>query len=1037
MAAQHDDPEARAYWIALLADAVFTQVPRLRPATSSVPDVRRCNVVIAHDLSEAITALASRRSVPIHTILLAAHVLVLSQLAGQADVVTGCTHRDGPDEEETSPFRVNVDAHSWAALIGRVFEAEAGLRPFRPYPLTSINRDLQTTAPLFEGVFDFTSSDLPRRLQRDAEIDPVDGRVQPDFVLRAEFSHNADANDIALRLSYLGNLLDEDHIERIGAYYRRALELMTADVARPGAQSLLSDDETHRVSVLFNQTDTDQDFSRLAHRYVEDQVERAPGRIAIRCREHCWSYELLNQRANRVARELTALNLPDESCVAVYMDRNPDWAATVLGVFKAGLVYVPVEPMFPEERAGQLIEQSRCRAVITERAHEAKLVRTLANKDLSCDILLAADIQEGTDLVPNPAADFDSTRLAYVFFTSGSTGVPKGAAIEHRGMVNHLFAKIHDLEMTEADTVAQSSPLGFDISVWQLLTPLMIGASVVIYDQGQVLDVVGLLGRLEADHVSVFETVPSYFSVMLDALDSSPVEFGTLRYLVLNAEVLAPSDVRRWCARYPGNRLVNAYGATECSDDVTHYHLPGPADARIPVGRPLQNMKIHVLDRHGQYVPPGTPGEICCTGVGVGRGYLNLPEESARAFVTDPRGAVHGRMYRTGDIGCWTVDGDLHFLGRRDEQVKVRGFRIELDEIEHVLLACPNVRSAAVVPRERAGGHELVAFIVSSGTTPDTVAAFLKARLPDYMAPSHFIEIDALPLSANGKVNRRLLRSRATLLDRTESPGERPLRVLAPAEAVAEHTLVCFPSAARDAFSFQAFADAVRSLRPDYQVIGVEYERGQDSNTSQFSSKVMSYLQVRRRELSILGHGTGVAPALALAAAAERTGKNPAAVFLYGDATWQERELRLQIDEIRNMSVSGLLKRAAQTGDLAGLEALTPAEAEAVAEKFRWDTIEAKSYLLSVAVQGPEAILDTPIVHVSSSDGPATREEHVRASRWSRLSRKELRQVRLDGGGHDFMATRSRELASAVVAHIEANPAQVGEEIVAEDVMSD
>jgi amino acid adenylation domain-containing protein len=792
MSALHDDPQARSYWTNLLADGAFTQVPRLRPATSAVPDVRVRGVEITRELSGAITVLARRHSVPIDTIALAAHVLVLSQLAGQADIVTGWRYSGRPEEEGTSPFRVNVDAHSWTALIRRVFEAEADLRPFRRYPLSSINRDLQIAAPLFEVVFDFTSSYLPRSLQRDGGSDPLDVRVQSktEFVLRAEFSHNADTDDVVLGLRYQANLFDEDHIERIGGYYRRALELMTADGASPGAQSLLSDDEIHRVSVLFNQTDTNQDVGRLAHRYFEDHVQRAPERTAIRFREQCWSYGLLNQRANRVALALTSLNLPDEACVAVYMDRNLDWAATVLGVFKAGVVYVAVEPTFPEERAGQLIEQSRCRVVITEAAHEAKLARALAIKNLSCDIQLAATMQAGSDAAPNPPADFDSTRLAYVFFTSGSTGVPKGAAIEHRGMVNHLFAKIHDLDITEVDTVAQNSPLGFDISVWQLLSPLMVGASVVIYDHEQVLDVVGLMRRLQADHVTVFETVPSYFRVMLDALESAPVDFSMLRYLLLQAEVLAPSDVRRWCDLYPRNRLVNAYGATECSDDVTHYHVPGPFDARIPVGRPLQNMRIHVLDRHGHYVPPGTPGEIFCTGVGVGRGYLNLPQENARAFLTDPRGAVHGRMYRTGDIGCWTVDGDLHFLGRRDEQVKIRGFRIELDEIEHVLLTSPGVRAAAVVPRERAGGHELVAFIVSSGTTPEMLVAYLKARLPDYMTPSLFVDVDALPLSSNGKVHRSLLRSRATLLERAERRGDGPLRVLAPAESVAGHTLV-------------------------------------------------------------------------------------------------------------------------------------------------------------------------------------------------------------------------------------------------------
>jgi surfactin synthase thioesterase subunit len=457
------------------------------------------------------------------------------------------------------------------------------------------------------------------------------------------------------------------------------------------------------------------------------------------------------------------------------------------------------------------------------------------------------------------------------------------------------------------------------------------------------------------------------------------------------------------------------------------------------------------------------------------------------------------------------VDGNLHFLGRRDEQVKIRGFRIELDEIENVLMTNPGVHAAAVVPRERAGEHELVAFIVSSGTTPEMLAAYLKARLPEYMAPSLFVEVEALPLSDNGKVNRNLLRSRAKLLEQVESRevepvqtdeerylrdlwaevlavdpaqigrtsdffrlggssltgmisalrsdgryrvndlfrhrtikalataialprgGHQPLHPLAPIRAVAEHTLVCFPYAGGDAFNFQPFADAIRELRPQYQVIGVEYERTVDSSIADFASRILSHLNVRPGELSILGHCSGAAPALALAQAAERSGKNPAAVFLCGKLLREEPELQAQINEARGMTADEILRWLAEKTGLAGMEKLTPAMAQVVAENFRWDTVEANRYL--IAVQGSETILDAPIIHVLSPDDPVTRNEEHLTSRWSRLSRDKLRHVRLDGGGHYFIATRPHQLARAVVEHIASSGARNGKgEILAEEV---
>lgn len=1109
------DDAPRTYWTERLSDREFAEVPRLRPATSDVSLVRIRDVDIAAELSEAVKALARRHKVPVKTVLLAAHMRVLSTLVGQAEVVSGYEHSGRPEELDaeltmglflnTVPFRLNADAPSWTALIRSGFEAEADFLPFRRYPMSAMKRDLRTTDPLFEVVFNFTHFHLLKPLQGYEGFDLLDVRVrsETEFVLRAEFSQHYYTDEVRLSLHYHANLFDEDHIDRIGGYYRRALELMTADDASsPGAVPLLSPAELDRVANRFNDSDNDQDFDRLTHRYFEDQVRLAPARTALRCQDTVWSYGELNRRSNLMAHSLAALALPPESSVAVYTGRHPAWAAAMLGLFKAGQVYVPVEPDFPADRAAQLIGQSDCRAAITERVHADRLRGVLESAGIGCPVLICEEVLASEESLPDLAEDFDSARLAYVFFTSGSTGVPKGAALEHRGMVNHLFAKIHDFSIAEGDVVAQNSPLGFDISVWQLVSGLMVGAEVAIYDKDQVLDAVGLLERLSADRVAVFETVPSYFGVMLDALETKRVDLCAMRHLVLNAEVLKPSDVARWFALYPQNRLVNAYGATECSDDVTHYHLAGPDTGRIPVGRPLQNMKVHVLDRDGQYAPLGTPGEIFCTGVGVGRGYLNLPEANARAFLHDARGAVHGRMYRTGDFGCWAVDGNLHFLGRRDEQVKIRGFRIELDEIENTLVSYPAVSAAAVVVREGADGRDLVAFVVPADASPVALAAHLADRLPDYMVPSAIVPVEALPLSDNGKVNRKRLRALAAGLDRggdsevepVRTDGEaflrdlwatvlgvEPARVgrtsdffqlggssltamisamrsggrykvndlfrhrtiealaaaiaapagpapllhdLSPAASEAsDHVLLCFPYAGGGAFNFQAFADAVAAIRPGYRLLGVEYPRsGSPGGIEGLAAELLAGLDPGSGRLSVLGHCSGTAPALAFARAAERAGRAVDTVFLCGKVLRPPAVLSAHIEEAGGMTAGDIIEWLTRVSGLTGLEQLSPAMAETLAENFRWDTVEANRILLSIGEGRDECRLKAPVVHVLSADDPTTRDEEHLSDRWSMVAGT-LSSVRLDGGGHYFFATRPRAAAEAVVAAIEKAPA--------------
>jgi amino acid adenylation domain-containing protein len=367
-------------------------------------------------------------------------------------------------------------------------------------------------------------------------------------------------------------------------------------------------------------------------------------------------------------------------------------------------------------------------------------------------------------------------QAAYIYFTSGSTGEPKGAMCEHAGMLNHLLAKIEDLEVREGEVVAQTAPQCFDISLWQLLAPLLVGGKTVLIEQEAILDVGRFLDELTMHRVGVAQVVPSYLEVVLAHLEAHPRPLPDLRCLSVTGEALKKELAARWFAAMPGVALVNAYGLTETSDDVTHEVMRTvPEYERVPLGRPVRNARVYIVDENLSPVPLGAPGEIVFAGVCVGRGYVNDPQRSASAFLADPHRPGQ-RLYRSGDFGRWLPDGRLEFLGRRDAQVKIRGFRIEIGEIENALLGVPGIRDGAVVVAERAAhGKHLVAFYTGAGPiSPVALRRRLAETLPEYMVPSVLHWCEGLPLTANSKIDRKALTVLAGQLASGESTDQAP-----------------------------------------------------------------------------------------------------------------------------------------------------------------------------------------------------------------------------------------------------------------------
>ena len=504
---------------------------------------------------------------------------------------------------------------------------------------------------------------------------------------------------------------------------------------------------------------------RRFHELFEQRVAAHPDAVAAEHAGRQWTYGELNARANQLGRALLARGLGHEGVVAVVAERNLDWMAAVIAIFKAGGVYLPVEPHFPADRIATTLRRAGCRLVLTETGSTTTLDQALGSLPGVRAIDVDAAYREGH-------ADGDlgiavaPGQLAYIYFTSGSTGEPKGAMCEHLGMLNHLYAKIDTLRISEGQVVAQTAPQCFDISLWQLVSALLVGGRTLLVEQEVILDVQRFVDQIVAGRVGVLQVVPSYLEVVATYLEQHPRALRDLRGVSVTGEALKFELIQRWFAIAPGIPLVNAYGLTETSDDTNHEVMHrAPDGGRVPLGPPVPNVHVYVVDENLMPVPLGAPGVIVFSGLCVGRGYVNDPERTEQSYLSDPHRPGQ-RLYRGGDYGRWLPGGKLEFLGRRDNQVKIRGFRIEIGEIENALLGVPGVRDGAVVVAELAGQNKhLVAYYAADRPIDVTLLhAMLGEKLPEYMVPAIFHWRESLPLTANSKIDIKALRALAAEL---------------------------------------------------------------------------------------------------------------------------------------------------------------------------------------------------------------------------------------------------------------------------------
>ncbi|HEV7514955.1 MAG TPA: amino acid adenylation domain-containing protein, partial [Thermoanaerobaculia bacterium] len=752
-------------------------------------------------LLEAARALARREGTTLYGVLLAGFGALLGRTAGQERLLVGSpTAGRGPAAladlvgylVNPVPLGVALDGRpSFAGLLAAV--RSTILAAFRhqdlPFPLLVERLRPQRDAsrsPLFQVMLVLQQSHLRELGDLGAfalgeegvrlELGGLDltscrlaqRHAQFDLELMAAEA----GRTLSLRLIYNPDLFDGTTagrlLDHLGVLLAGALDDPARTVAElpwlTGAErrQLLAEWNDTALSLPLDSNGGERGFGAL----FAEQVARTPGAPAVSGQGRVLTYAELDLAAGRLAHGLLAAGLRPEEPVAVLALRGPDFLAAMLAIWRAGGAYLPLDPRQPARRLAQMIHQSGARRILAMETTESVASATGAPggaQILSLERLLAAPSPGGR--LPAPPAP---GQLAYVLFTSGSTGTPKGAMVEQRGMLNHLLAKVRDLGLDATDRVAQNAAPTFDISVWQFLAALLVGGVVEVIPDELASDPACLLAEVDRRRVTVLETVPSLLaSVLAEPVDGPGApRLSSLRWLVPTGEALPPDLCRLWLERFPGVPLLNAYGPTECSDDVSHQALHTalpPGATSTPIGRPVVNTRLHLLDRELALVPLGSAGEICVAGDGVGRGYVGDPARTAAVFVPDPYSPEPGgRLYRTGDLGRRRPDGALEFHGRLDDQVKVRGFRIEPGEIEAAFAEHPGVTRAVVVARPDPRGEErLVAYwAAADNITAPADADFkelLRQRLPEAMIPTAFVRLDPIPLTAHGKVDRRAL----------------------------------------------------------------------------------------------------------------------------------------------------------------------------------------------------------------------------------------------------------------------------------------
>ncbi|GAB1541761.1 hypothetical protein NUACC21_44340 [Scytonema sp. NUACC21] len=772
------------YWKQKLSNATpVLELPadRPRPAVQTYQGAKEA-FVIPHNLSRALYVLSQQEGVTLFMTLLAVYQTLLYRYTGQQDILVGSpvAGRNLPEIEQligcfvnTLVLRTAVSGNlSFRELLQRVRSVVMSAYTNQDLPIDRLIDELQPERslsyhPLFQVMFvlenlSSQTLNLPEITSTSFDWNKVTTRL--DLTL----SISETEQGLQGLWEYNTDLFDAPRIRRMSGHFQTLLEAVAANPDKPlNELPLLTPAERHQLLVEWNGTQANCFQERCIHELFEQRVEQNPDAIAVMFENQQLTYRELNSRANQLAHYLKTLDVGTEVRVAIYLERSLEMVVGLLGILKAGGAYVPLDPTYPKDRLAFMLENSQPLVLLTQEPLKAELPDVAAQVIcLDSDWHIAQQPEENLNQTASPA------NLAYVIYTSGSTGKPKGVQVTHANLCHYAQAMGQALGIVAEDVYLHTASIAFSSSVRQLMVPLAQGATVKIATSEQRRDPRALFEAIKQDDVTVIDIVPSYWRNCihtLTGLEPEKKQFlldNKLRLIVSASEPLLSDIPSQWmfgCQHKA--QLINMFGQTETCGIVATYQIPAQQHEQIkivPLGRPIANTQIYLLDEHMQLVPVGVPGEMYIGGSGLARGYLNRPELTDEKFISDPFNQKEGaRLYKTGDLAYYLEDGSIQFLGRKDYQVKIRGFRIELGEIEAVLSQHPGVLQTAVITFEDARNDtKLVAYVVPNNESPAAIGDFrsyLRKKLPEYMIPSAFVFLEALPLTPTGKVNRRAL----------------------------------------------------------------------------------------------------------------------------------------------------------------------------------------------------------------------------------------------------------------------------------------
>ena len=765
------------YWQEKLAGAT----PLLELPTRPRPPIQTYNgntfsQKIGAELTQKLNTLSQETGATLFMTLQAAFVTLLHRYSGQTDILVGTpvANRDRREIEPLIGFFVNTlvlrnqisGNPSFLELLQQVRQTTLDGFSHQDVPFEQVVEALQpernlSYSPLFQVMFALQNAPVSELELLGLKIAPFEMEI-----VTAKFDLTLSMEEIGGKLrgtwEYNTDLFDSQTITRMAGHFANLLNAITSNPQQLIADlHLLTPSECHQILVEWNQTQAEYPKDLCLHQLFEAQVQRTPDHIAVIGEREKFTYAELNTRANQLAHYLQSLGVGADTLIGICLERSLEMVVGLLGILKAGGAYVPLDPEYPVERLEFMIQDAQINLLLTQQhllaslpELEAKIICLDQNWELITSVSTSQSLA--------PSSQYPD-HLAYVIYTSGSTGKPKGVMIPHRAIVNHMVWMQNTFPLTSNDQVLQKTPFSFDAATWEFYAPLLAGAQLVMAQPGGHRDSNYLINIINQHQITTIQLVPSLLRMLLDSRDFASCR--SLTRVFCGGEILT-RELVECCQSQIAADIYNLYGPTETTINATYFHYPTkleneelfPNSHTIPIGRPIANTQIYLLNKNLQPVPVGVPGEIYIGGDALARGYLHRLELTQEKFINNPFG--EGLLYKTGDLARYLGDGNIEYIERVDFQVKLRGFRIELGEIEKAIVQHPQVKQTAVIVREdQPGDQRLVAYLIPDGTAPtsDELRNSLKQQLPDYMIPSVFVVLETFPLTPNGKLDRNAL----------------------------------------------------------------------------------------------------------------------------------------------------------------------------------------------------------------------------------------------------------------------------------------